>query len=97
MISNVIIATVMKNVAPSLENHLRKTIALGQQLQQLQQLQTDWKLVVYENNSQDKTKRILQNYQNHPNCRIISEDLSPEEIKKQSKIWAYTKITIPVA
>lgn len=87
MLPNVIIATVIKDVAPYLENHIRKTLALGERLK------AHWKLVIYENNSKDKTKNILEKYKNHPHCKIISEDLSSEDIRKNSKIWAYTKIT----
>ena len=49
------------------------------------------KILVYENNSTDNTKQILSEYKN--NISIISEDLSNEYIKTNSKIWAYTKIT----
>jgi hypothetical protein len=51
------------------------------------------KLIIYENNSKDNTKTILNRYKEHENVLIISEDLDSETIKKNSRIWAYTEIT----
>jgi len=51
------------------------------------------KLIIYENNSKDNTKTILNKYKEHEKMLIISEDIDKETIKQNSKIWAYTEIT----
>ena len=50
------------------------------------------KLIIYENNSTDNTKNILKNISDD-RFVFLSEDITYEDIKKQSKAWAYTKIT----
>lgn len=51
------------------------------------------KIIIYENNSKDNTKDILNTYKNNDKLLVISEDIDSETIKKNSRIWAYTEIT----
>jgi len=51
------------------------------------------KIIIYENNSKDNTKEILEKFKDNNKILIISEDIDSEIIKKNSKIWAYTEIT----
>lgn len=53
----------------------------------------NFKIIIYENNSNDRTKSILNNYINNSHIKIISEDIEYDKIKKESKIWSYTEIT----
>jgi len=51
------------------------------------------KIIIYENNSTDRTTRaILEQYTAHPDFIIRSED-TPELTKETSKAWAYTEVT----
>jgi hypothetical protein len=83
---NVLICGVVKNAAEHLQRNIQTAIELGQRC-------TSYKIVLYENNSTDATKAILQAYQHKPEFRIITEDIASETIKRDSKIWAYTKVT----
>lgn len=51
------------------------------------------KLIIYENNSKDNTKTILNTYKENDKMLVLSEDIDSETIKKNSRIWAYTEIT----
>lgn len=83
---NVIICGTVKNAEKYLQSNLEKTIELGERC-------NNYKILLYENNSTDATKTILNSYANKPHFHIISEDIPVETIKKESKIWAYTKVT----
>jgi len=83
---NVIICGVVKNADKNLQNNLDLAIEIGKKCDK-------YKIVIYENNSTDRTKSILSSYSTKPQFEIIMEDISPEEIKKNSKIWAYTAVT----
>ena len=52
-----------------------------------------YKIIIYENNSTDATKNILQKYIDNDSFKIIMEDIPEDKIKFQSKAWAYTEIT----
>lgn len=82
---NVLICGVVKNGEKTIGAnvaHCVKTMELFNQ----------GKIIIYENNSTDNTKQIL-NQINHPNILVISEDISASDIKRKSKIWAYTRVT----
>ena len=84
---NIIICGVVKNAGPQLKNNIDLAIQLGQKCD-------TYKIIIYENNSTDNvTKSILSTYTQHPQCKIIMEDIAPNAIKKESKIWAYTAVT----
>lgn len=80
-----IICAVVKNAAKRLKMNMDLAIKTGGGFE-------EYKLVVYENNSTDETKNILKNYRK-PQIKIISEDISLEQIKSQSKIWSYEEVT----
>jgi len=83
---NVIICGVVKNAAITLRKNLETAIELGKQCDK-------YKIVIYENNSIDATKTILNTYVSQPEMHIISEDIDPIMLKRSSKIWAYTAVT----
>jgi len=84
--TNIIICGIVKNVGNKLRNNIRLVKELKTKFNKC-------KLVIYENNSNDNTKTILKNIENEDNIKVIMENISDEEIKKSSKIWAYTKVT----
>jgi hypothetical protein len=81
---NVLICGVVKNAGDHLERNIQSAIELGERC-------GNSKIVIYENNSTDATKTILQAYQ--AQLIVLSEDISAETLKRDSKIWAYTKVT----
>jgi len=83
---NVLICGVVKNAANHLQSNMNGALELGKRCDK-------YKIVIYENNSTDATKMILQSYSTNPDVRILSEDIPSDVIKKKSKIWAYTKVT----
>jgi hypothetical protein len=83
---NVIICGVLKNGGKYLDNSISLAIQLGNKCNK-------YKFVIYENNSSDSTKSILMKYKNDPNFMIIMEDIDNDTIKRDSKIWANTKVT----
>jgi hypothetical protein len=83
---NVLICGVVKNAATQLQSNIDSAIELGKRCDK-------YKIVIYENNSTDNTKTILNTYSSNPHVRILSEDIPSDVIKKKSKIWAYTKVT----
>jgi len=83
---NVIICGVVKNAAANLNNNIKLAMQLGVKCDK-------YKIVIYENNSTDATKEILQAYKSNNNFEIISEDIQADIIKRESKIWAYTAVT----
>ncbi len=82
---NVIICGVVKNVENKILRSLDMCIGIGE-------LFNDYRIIIYENNSTDNTKKILKDL-NKEKVKIISETIEYDEIKKNSKIWAYTQIT----
>ena len=82
---NVIICGVVKNVERTIGPNIAYCVKMSE-------LFSKCKIVIYENNSTDSTKQIL-NQINHPSVLVMSENISSEYIKQNSKIWAYTKVT----
>lgn len=79
----VIICGIVQNVEKKIIYNLENVKNLGKFF-------TDYRVVIYENNSTDNTKKILSNYSDDK-FNIIMENI---DIKKEnSTIWAYTKIT----
>jgi len=81
---NIIICGVIKNVRNKIENNISLCRELGKKCD-------SYKIIIYENNSTDGTKELLQKYVNDSDCKIIMEDLDIG--KHNSEIWAYTEIT----
>ena len=81
----VIICGVVKNVADKILTSINLCINIGK-------LFDDYKIIIYENNSTDNTKEVLKGL-NKDKIKIISETIDYDEIKKNSKIWAYTQVT----
>ena len=79
----VIICGIVQNVEKKIIYNLENVKKLGKFF-------TDYRVVIYENNSTDNTKKILSNYLDDK-INIIMENI---DIKKENSIiWAYTKIT----
>ena len=77
---SVVICSVIKNIAKFLPYSLKL-------LQETGKLFDKYHIVIYENNSTDSTKQILE--QNKiDNCSIIMENIPYDVIKKDSKIWS---------
>jgi hypothetical protein len=83
---NVIICGVVKNAEAHLTNNIQLARQLGVKCDK-------YKIIIYENNSIDTTKKILSMYENRDDFEIIMEDIDDETIKKESKIWAYKAVT----
>ena len=84
--TNIIICGVVKNCYDKISNNINLSIKTGQ-------LFNNYEIIIYENNSIDKTKQILQEFKQNKNINIISEDIDYETIKKNSKIWSYKELT----
>lgn len=82
---NVIICGVVKNCERTIVPNVAHCVKMSE-------LFTKCKIVVYENNSTDSTKHVLSQI-NHPAVLVISENIHVDEIKRNSKIWAYTAVT----
>jgi hypothetical protein len=78
---NVIICGVVKNVEHRIENNIQCALETGSMFEKC-------KVIVYENNSTDNTKEILNRYASHTNVKIISENLEGHDKKENNKIWA---------
>ena len=84
--SNVLVCGVVKNTGNILINNIKLAY-------QLKDKCNKFKMIIYENNSTDNTKEILKSISVDNNIKVIMENISEEDIKKSSKIWAYTKVT----
>lgn len=82
---NIIICGVVKNIGNLLKPNLDLAIKTGE-------LFNKYKIIIYENNSTDNTKLILQEYTTNPNFTIISEDIDNSS-KDKNVIWTYTEVT----
>jgi hypothetical protein len=84
----IIICGVVKNVASVIEHNIKTAMEIGDHYK-------DYKIVLYENNSTDDTKRILsqllENPKTYGHLKVMMENLSPT--KETSRIWAYTEVT----
>lgn len=83
---NVLICGVLKDTESLLSNNLELAIETGK-------LFNKYKIIIYENNSKDNTKTILNNYKSNSNFLIFSEDIPYDTIKYNSRIWSYKEIT----
>jgi hypothetical protein len=88
MNENVLLCGVVKDVGKSIVNNINMALETMRLFQKA-------KLIVYENNSKDNTKELLQEFAKKDcnNIVIMSQDIDDETIKKNSQIWAYTEIT----
>lgn len=84
--SDIIICGVVKDCCHKISTNINLAINTGE-------LFNNYEIIIYENNSLDKTKQILQQFRLNKHINIISEDIDYETIKKNSKIWSYKEIT----
>ena len=80
---NLIICGVIKNGGDRLVPNLEKARHLGERFK-------SYRVVVYEGNSEDDTKKNLVKFQNDPNFKVLSRDISEAEIRQRS-IFASNK------
>ena len=83
---NVLFLGVVKNVESVIKNNINKVFFLMNKFAKS-------KLVIYENNSTDNTKNILKEFSEDERIVCIMEDFTDKQIKENSEIWAYTKVT----
>jgi hypothetical protein len=88
--SKVLICSVVKNCVGKISPNIKLAIQTGK-------LFDSYKIIIYENNSNDGTKEVLSQYSynknKYKNIYIISETIDYETIKKNSKIWSYKEVT----
>jgi len=82
----VIICGVVKNVERTIEKNIQHALETGSNFEK-------FKIVIYENDSTDNTKGILNKYIKNKNIKIICENISGNNEKENNKIWAYTEVT----
>ena len=82
----VIICGVVKNVERQIVSNIELALETGKNFEK-------FKLIIYENNSTDGTKEILNQYTTNKNIKIISENINGFDKKENNKIWAYTEVT----
>jgi len=76
----VLICGVCKNVEPAVPNTIRSAEELGKQF-------ADYHVIIYENNSKDRTKELFQKWaSNNPHVTFISEKLSKEQLAAASNM-----------
>lgn len=74
----VIICGVGKNIAPFLPNMIQK-------IERLAYCFKDYRIIIYENNSTDKTKKLLKKWsKTNSNVLIISENLSKKQLHNRT-------------
>lgn len=81
----VLICGIVKNCARNLNLNLNHAIKTGE-------IFKDYRIIIYENNSTDNTKIILNNFKSNSKFIIKSEDIDLKN-KTNFELWAYTKIT----
>lgn len=81
----VLICGIVKNCDKRLNVNINHAIKTGEAFQ-------DYRVIIYENNSTDNTKKILTNFKNNSKFIIKSEDIDLNN-KENFDLWAYTKIT----
>ena len=70
----IIICGVVKNNGKKMKFNIKKCLETGNYFK-------DFRVIIYENNSKDRTKNILSKYKDHDKVIIMSEDL--ENIKRK--------------
>jgi hypothetical protein len=83
---NVLFLGVVKNVESVIKTNINKVFFFMNMFEKS-------KLVIYENNSTDNTKNILKGFSEDERLECIMEDFTDKQIKDNSEIWAYTKVT----
>lgn len=79
---NVLICGVGKNIEPFLPNMMQKIEALGDNF-------NDYRVIIYENNSEDKTAGALKKWaRKNDKVIIISETVSADELSKRTRAHA---------
>jgi len=82
----VLICGIVKNAEKNLENNIELAIKTGKKFD-------NYKIILYENNSTDNTKNILNKYIKNMNIIKITED-NPDINKRENNIiWTYKAVT----
>lgn len=82
---NVLFCGIIKNVDKNLSHNIKCAINTGSFFK-------NHKIVLYENNSTDNTKNILNEYKQQDNFTIISEDIPNCYDKENNVVWSYTEV-----
>eukprot|EP01036_Dinobryon_divergens_P023832 gene23832-32219_t len=80
----IIICGIIKNGGDRLGPNLEKARRLGERFQ-------SYRVVVFESNSEDGTKKNLEPYKNDPNFKVLSRDITLAEIRNRT-VFAHNKI-----
>jgi len=83
---SLLVCSVIKNVENKLDENIQRVHQLGTHF-------TDYKIVIYENNSTDGTKNILESYRSNPHMTVISEDIPDYFIEENNVVWTYKEVT----
>lgn len=76
-LEEVVICSCVRDVEKIADSMMNKLESLGQNFSR-------YKIIIYENNSRDKSKQILKDWQSkNPNICLFSEDLSVSSLKRQ--------------
>ena len=81
----VIICGVVKNVENSIERNIQYALGTGSNFE-------EFKLVIYENNSTDNTKDILNKYATNTNIKIICKNIEGYDKKENNKLFLALQI-----
>jgi|ERR1700722_10392474 len=81
----ILICGVCKNVEKAIPNTIQSATKLGEQF-------SDYRVIIYENNSTDSTKELFQAWaKENPRVVFLSEDLSKKRLAKQLKMKVRTE------
>jgi hypothetical protein len=83
---SVLICGIVKNVQEKIENNIELAIKTGSNFE-------NYKIILYENNSTDNTKNILNKYKKNNKIVIISEDIIDLNKRENNTIWSYKAVT----
>jgi len=81
-----LICSIVKDCDERLNNNIKLSIETGK-------IFNKYKIIIYENNSTDDTKNILETFKNNENIMIISEDIIDVVIRTNSKVWTNLEMT----
>lgn len=81
----VLICGIGKNIQTTIQNVLQSATELGSKF-------IDYRIIIYENNSKDKSKKFLNKWaKRDPHVILISEDLDKRELAEQFQMKVYNR------